>query len=88
MIAAKWEHVDLEKGEWYVPPSNQKSAIPHFVLLSAQALELFKELRKLAGKSPMCLRSLEGRRDKPMSHISKLGAPAVNTQTRTASRRC
>ena len=70
LIAAKWEHVDLQKAEWYVPPSNQKSAIPHLVPLSAQAVELFKELRKLSGKSPYVLPSLEGRRDKPMAESS------------------
>ena len=70
MIAAKWEHVDLDKAEWYVPPSNQKSAIPHLVPLSTQAVDLFKELRKLAGKSPYVLPSLEGRRDKPMADSS------------------
>ena len=70
LIAAKWEHVDLSKAEWYVPPSNQKSAIPHLVPLSSQAVEFFKALQKLAGKSPYVLASLEGRRDKPMSDTS------------------
>ncbi len=70
LLAAKWEHVDLDKGEWYVPPVNQKSAIPHLVPLSSQALELFMELRKLSGRSPYVLPSLEGRRDKPMAESS------------------
>lgn len=70
LIAAQWEHVDLQKGEWYVPPSNQKSAIPHLVPLSTQAVALFRELRKLAGKSPYVLPSLESRRDKPMAESS------------------
>jgi integrase len=70
LIAAKWEHVDLDKGEWFVPPSNQKSAIPHLVPLPAQAKELFADLRKLAGRSPYVLPSLEGRIDKPMSDTS------------------
>jgi integrase len=70
LIAAKWEHVDLDKGEWYVPPGNQKSAIPHMVPLSSHAVELFEQLRELAGRSPYVLPSLEGRRDKPMSDTS------------------
>lgn len=70
LIAARWEHVDLDKAEWYVPPSNQKSAIPHLVPLSSQAVELFGELRKLAARSPYVLPSLEGRRDKPMADSS------------------
>ena len=70
LVAAKWEQVDLDKGEWYVPPSHQKSGIPHLVPLSAQAVELFAALRKLAGRSPYVLPSLEGRRDKPMADSS------------------
>jgi len=70
LIAAKWEHVDLDKAEWYVPPSNQKSAIPHLVPLSSQAVALFKELKRLSANSPYVLPSLEGRRDKPMSDTS------------------
>jgi integrase len=65
--AALWEHIDFGKAEWIVPASNQKSAIPHLVPLSRQAVELFRELHKLAGGSPFVLASLEGRRDKPMS---------------------
>ena len=70
LIAAKWENVDLDKGEWYVPPTDQKSAIPHLVPLSSQAVELFAKLRKLAARSPYVLPSLEGRRDKPMAESS------------------
>ncbi len=70
LIAAKWEHVDLNKAKWFVPPGNQKSAIPHLVPLSSQALELFKELRKLAGRSPYVLPSLDGRLDRPMAESS------------------
>lgn len=70
LVAATWDHIDLEKGEWYVPPGNQKSAIPHLVPLSAQAVELLAELLKLAGHSPYVLPSLEGRRDKPMAESS------------------
>ncbi len=70
LIAAKWEHVDLDKREWHVPPSNQKSAIPHMVPLSLQATALLGRLRKLAGGSPYVLPSLEGRRDKPMAESS------------------
>jgi integrase len=53
-----------------VPASNQKSGIDHLVPLSRQAVELFHELRKLAGRSPYVLPSLEGRRDKPMAESS------------------
>jgi integrase len=70
LIAAKWEHVDLDKAEWHVPPSNQKSAIPHVVPLSLQAVDLFSDLQKLAGRSPYVLPTLEGQPDKPMAESS------------------
>lgn len=70
LVAARWEHVDFDKGEWLVPATNQKSAIDHRVPLSRQAAELFRELRGLAGRSPYVLPSLEGRRDKPMAESS------------------
>ena len=70
LVAARWEHVDFDKAEWLVPASKQKSEIDHLVPLSRQAVELFRELRKLAGRSPYVLPSLEGRRDKPMAESS------------------
>ena len=70
LVAARWEHVDFENAQWSVPASKQKSAIDHTVPLSRQAVELFRELRKLAGRSPYVLPSLEGRRDKPMAESS------------------
>jgi integrase len=67
LLAAKWEHVDLDKAEWHVPASNQKSSIPHLVPLSSQAVALFKELKGHSGGSPYVLASLDGRREEPMS---------------------
>ena len=70
LVSARWEHVDFDKPQWSVPASKQKSAIAHTVPLSRQSVELFRELRKLAGRSPYVLPSLEGRRDKPMAESS------------------
>ena len=80
LIAAKWEHVDLDKGEWYVPPVNQKSAIPHLVPFSSQALALFTSFENSLG---FPLRSTEFRRPKGQAYgglIPELGAMAVDTE--------
>jgi integrase len=68
LVGARWEHVDLHKMEWSMPAPKNK--IAHVVPLSSQAVDLFRELRKLAGRSPYVLPSLEGRRDKPMAESS------------------
>ena len=67
LVAARWDHIDIERAEWSVPASNQKSGIPHLVPLAQQATALLRELRRLAGGSPFVLASLDGRRDKPMA---------------------
>jgi integrase len=47
---ARWEHVDLEKGEWFIPPGNSKNAKAHTVSLSAYALTQFKTIRAHAAE--------------------------------------
>jgi integrase len=55
LLLARWEHVNFETGEWLVPPSNAKNGKPHIVYLSTHALEMFRELRELAGDSELVL---------------------------------
>ena len=55
LVAAKWEDVDLEKGEWHIPET--KIGKPHLVYLSKQAKQLFAELKELARSSPYVLPS-------------------------------
>jgi len=51
MLLAKWKDVDLEEGEWLIPPENSKTRQPHIIYLSRQAADLFRELKALAGES-------------------------------------
>lgn len=51
LIEAKWEELDLEKGEWVIPGERMKKDKPHLVTLSRQALAMFEELKSLASGS-------------------------------------
>ncbi len=64
---ARWEHVDLEQSEWSIPAENSKTGKPHIVYLSIQAVELFRELHRLADGSELVLPG-RGTRAKPFAH--------------------
>jgi integrase len=49
--AARWDEVDLETAEWRIPAERMKMRDPHIVPLSRQAVEIFAELRSIAGQS-------------------------------------
>ena len=65
LINARWEHVDMKKGEWLI--LDTKNGKPLIVYLSEQAKSLFEELRAMAGTSPYVLPS----RSDPRKPISK-----------------
>lgn len=64
LTEARWEHLDLERGEWHIPET--KNGKPHIVYLSEQAKKLFEELRAMAGDSPYVMPS----RSNPAKPIS------------------
>jgi integrase len=47
--AAEWSEFDLERAEWRIPAERMKMREPHIVPLSAQAVELLRELYTLTG---------------------------------------
>jgi integrase len=55
LLLARWEHIDFEKGEWFIPAENIKGAKPTIVYLSKQVAEMFCELKALAGDSELVL---------------------------------
>lgn len=57
LLLARWENVDLENGEWHIPPDETKVGKPHVVYLSRQARELFDELKAVSGGSAYVLPS-------------------------------
>ena len=48
VMALPMRHVH-RKAEWSIPAEHSKTGKPHIVYLSPQALDLFAELRSLAG---------------------------------------
>jgi integrase len=55
LLLARWEHVNFEAGEWLIPEENAKGGKPHIVYLSTQVVEMFRELKALAGDSELVL---------------------------------
>ncbi len=52
---ARWEHVDLESGEWFIPKKNVKGNLNDLTIyLPDFAIEQFKKLQNLTGKSEWC----------------------------------
>lgn len=47
--AAYWTEIDLDRAEWRIPAERMKMREPHLVPLSAQALELLRELHTFTG---------------------------------------
>jgi integrase len=62
LLLAKWEHVNLETGEWLIPAENSKTGKPHVVYLSSQVAEMFGELRAFADDSEFVLPGRSGTR--------------------------
>jgi integrase len=55
LLLARWEHIDFDKAEWFIPADNAKGAKPTIVYLSVQVARMFRELQELAGDSPLVL---------------------------------
>lgn len=64
---AKWKDVDLDQAEWRIPEENSKTGKQHIVYLSRQAIDLFQELKQLAGNSEWVVPGRSGP-GKPFAH--------------------
>ena len=56
LLRAKWEHIDFEQRIWRIPETKADSATGHsremVVYMSDQVIEIFKELKAIAGDEP------------------------------------
>lgn len=54
LLAASWEHINLEQRLWLIPAENSKNGKPHTVYLSDFAAMQFENLKVLNGISNWC----------------------------------
>ncbi|MET4576757.1 tyrosine-type recombinase/integrase [Ottowia thiooxydans] len=58
LLMARWEHIDLNTGTWFIPKEHVKGRrgkkTDHYIFLSAGAKRQFEVLRELTGQSPWC----------------------------------
>lgn len=61
LLMARWEHVDLDQGVWFIPRENVKGRRgkkqEHFVFLSNFTRRQFEALKKITGESEWCFPS-------------------------------
>jgi integrase len=55
LIKARWEHVNLERGTWFVPDDSVKTRVGFLVPLTPTVIGWFTRLRELAGGSEWVL---------------------------------
>lgn len=71
---AEWSEIDLDKGEWNIPAERMKGwtrkgiTTPHLVPLSAQAVEILRELQPLTGRGVHVFAGRDPK--KPMSNAA------------------
>lgn len=60
LMNARWEHIDLENGSWYIPREHSKNGKEHNISLSAFALKHFNIAKTLSGESVWCFPNRDG----------------------------
>lgn len=71
LFQARWEHVNLNTGEWLVPRENTKTKVEWMVFLSDFALQQFRALRQITKDSPWCFPSRDGNDHLSLKSVSK-----------------
>ena len=70
---AEWSEIDLEAGEWRIPPGRMKMKTKHIVPLSSQAVAILRALQPLTGKGHYVFPGAR-RRERCMSENTVNGA--------------
>lgn len=69
LLMARWEHVNLTGGEWFVPAENTKTRVSWKVYLSPFALRQFKALHALTGDTAFCFPARAAAGEVPADHV-------------------
>jgi integrase len=62
LVKARWEHVDFERGTWFVPDESVKTRVGFLVPITPTVATWFRELEMLADGSPWVLPARDDRR--------------------------
>lgn len=54
LLAARWEHIDLAQGTWWIPPEIAKNGKAHTVYLSDFTKQQFQRVKDLNSATPWC----------------------------------
>ncbi len=68
---ARWENIDIENGEWFIPAGDSKNAKNHTVFLSDFTREQFAKLLPITSNSGWCLPSRDGNNHLCLKSIAK-----------------
>ena len=67
LIEAEWSEFDLDAGIWRIPAERMKKDIEHWVYLSAQAVEMLRELQTLTHSQRFLFPMRRGYEDRPIA---------------------
>jgi hypothetical protein len=62
LVKARWEHIDFDRGTWFVPDESVKTRVGFLVPITPTVAGWFRELQSLAGGSPWVLPARDDRR--------------------------
>jgi integrase len=48
LLNARWQHIDFDRAEWFIPAANSKNGKEQIVYLSTQVIDMFRELQALS----------------------------------------
>ena len=69
LVKARWEHIDFERGTWFVPDESVKTRVGFLVPITPTVAGWFIQLQALAGESPWVLPARRARRGD--SHVGR-----------------
>ena len=69
LVKARWEHIDLDRGTWWVPDESVKTRNGFLVPLTPTVVDWFNDLQDLAGDSPWVLPARVERRRRRLGDV-------------------
>jgi integrase len=87
LTRAEWEHINLERGEWFIPDANSKTGRGFTVPLVPKVVEWFTELHTLACGSRFVLPARQTRRLRTYGKEMPFEQRALNAMLRKLAER-